>query len=122
MIKRPKYNNKKTKVDGITFDSKKEADRYVFLTHRATNGEVLDLHLQVPFVFALEGKKMFTYKADFVYYDKTLNKTIIEDVKGMRTPLYKLKKKLIENQHQITITETWSTHSTNQNSIPMDLK
>ncbi len=49
---------------------------------------------------------MFTYKADFVYYDKTLNKTIIEDVKGMRTPLYKLKKKLIENQHQITITET----------------
>ena len=106
MIKRSKYNNKKTKVDGITFDSKKEADRYVFLTHRATIGEVLDLHLQVPFIFALEGKKMFTYKADFVYYDKTLSKTVIEDVKGMRTPLYKLKKKLIEHQHQITITET----------------
>jgi hypothetical protein len=106
MIKRSKYNNKKTKVGGITFDSKKEADRYVFLAHRATNGDVLDLHLQVPFIFALEGKKMFTYKADFVYFDTITNKTVIEDVKGMRTPLYKLKKKLIENQHKITITET----------------
>lgn len=106
MLKRPKYNNKKTNVNGILFDSKKEADRYVLLTRREAIGEVVDIHLQVPFVFALEGKKMFTYKADFVYYDKTLSKTIIEDVKGMRTPLYKLKKKLIENQHQITITET----------------
>jgi hypothetical protein len=106
MVKRSKYNNKKTKVDGIIFDSKKEADRYVFLTLRATIGDVLDLHLQVPFIFALEGKKMFTYKADFVYFDTITNKTVIEDVKGMRTPLYKLKKKLIEHQHQITITET----------------
>jgi hypothetical protein len=106
MIKRSKYNNKKTKVNGITFDSKKEADRYVFLTLRAEIGEVLDLHIQVPFIFALEGKKMFTYKADFVYFDTITNKTVIEDVKGMRTPLYKLKKKLIEHQHQINITET----------------
>ena len=106
MIKRSKYNNKKTKVNGITFDSKKEADRYVFLTHRATIGEVLDIHLQVPFVFALEGKKMFTYKADFVYFDKVANELIVEDVKVFRTPLYKLKKKLIEQQHKIKITET----------------
>jgi hypothetical protein len=106
MLKRPKYNNKKTNVNGILFDSKKEADRWVLLTRRATIGEVVDLHLQVPFVFALEGKKMFTYKADFVYFDKVANELIVEDVKGFRTPLYKLKKKLIENQHQITITET----------------
>jgi Protein of unknown function (DUF1064) len=106
MIKRPKYNNKKTIINGITFDSKKEADRYVFLTHRATIGEVVDIHLQVPFVFALEGKKMFTYKADFVYFDKVANELIVEDVKGFRTPIYKLKKKLIESQHKIKITET----------------
>ena len=106
MIKRSKYNNKKTKVNGITFDSKKEADRYVFLTRRADIGEVVDMHLQVPFVFALEGKKMFTYKADFVYFDKVANKIVVEDVKGFRTPLYKLKKKLIEQQHKIQITET----------------
>jgi hypothetical protein len=43
-------------------------------------------------------------------------------VKGMRTPLYKLKKKLIEHQHQITITETWPTHLTNTNSIASALK
>lgn len=106
MIKRPKYNNKKTIVNGITFDSKKEADRYVLLTHRATLGEIVDLHLQTPFYFALEGKKIFTYKSDFTYFDKKMNKVIIEDVKGMRTPIYKLKKKLIEAQHKITITET----------------
>jgi hypothetical protein len=40
----------------------------------------------------------------------------------MRTPLYKLKKKLIENQHQITITETWSTHLTNTSTIGSALK
>jgi hypothetical protein len=106
MIRRSKYNNKKTIINGITFDSKKEGDRYVFLTRREEIGEILDLHLQVPFNFVLDGKKMFVYKSDFVYYDKTINKTIIEDVKGMRTPLYKLKKKLIEHQHQIKITET----------------
>lgn len=106
MFKRTKYNNKKTNVNGILFDSKKEADRYVLLTHRADIGEVVDIHLQVPFVFALEGKKMFTYKADFVYFDKVANKIVVEDVKGFRTPLYKLKKKLIEQQHKIQITET----------------
>lgn len=106
MLKRPKYNNKKTNVNGILFDSKKEADRYVLLTRRKAIGEVVDIHLQVPFVFALEGKKMFTYKADFVYFDKIANELVIEDVKGFRTPLYKLKKKLIEQQHKIKITET----------------
>lgn len=106
MIKRPKYNNKKTISNGITFDSKKEADRYHFLTRREHFGEIMDLHLQVPFVFALEGKKMFTYKADFVYFDKVANELIVEDVKGFRTPIYKLKKKLIEAQHKIKITET----------------
>jgi hypothetical protein len=106
MIKGSKYNNKKTIINGITFDSKKEADRYAFLTRRATIGEVVDIHLQVPFVFALEGKKMFTYKADFVYFDKLANELIVEDVKGFRTPIYKLKKKLIESQHKIKITET----------------
>lgn len=106
MLKRPKYNNKKTNVNGILFDSKKEADRYVFLTRREAIGEVVDLHLQVPFVFALEGEKMFTYKADFVYFDKVANELIVEDVKGFQTPLYKLKKKLIEQQHKIKITET----------------
>lgn len=106
MFKKPKYNNKKTIVNGITFDSKKEADRYHLLTRREHFSEIMDLHLQVPFVFALEGKKMFTYKADFVYFDKIANELIVEDVKGFRTPLYKLKKKLIEQQHKIKITET----------------
>jgi hypothetical protein len=106
MIKRSKYNNKKTIVNGITFDSKKEASRYLLLRQREAIGSVLDLSIQVPFIFTLEGKKMFTYKADFVYFDNVLSKLIVEDVKGMRTPIYRLKKKLIEQQHKITITET----------------
>jgi hypothetical protein len=48
---------------------------------------------------------MFSYIADFMYYDKALSKIIIEDVKGMRTPVYNLKKKLIEKFYTIKITE-----------------
>lgn len=105
MIKKSKYRNIKTEVDGITFDSKKEAERYKFLKLLEKAGEILDLNLQVRFPFSMEGRVMFTYIADFMYYDKALSKTIIEDVKGMRTPVYKLKKKLIEKLHNIKITE-----------------
>jgi hypothetical protein len=48
---------------------------------------------------------MFTYKSDFMYYDYAQAKIIIEDVKGMKTPIYKLKKKIIEKHYNIKITE-----------------
>ncbi len=103
-MKRTKYNAVKTVVDGIVFHSKKEANRYVSLKILRKAGHISDLKLQFPYVFSIAGKKIFTYYADFVYTNQT-GLTVVEDVKGMRTPLYKLKKKIIETYHSISIIE-----------------
>lgn len=93
-----KYHAKKTTIDGITFDSRKEANRYAELKLLERAGEIKNLRLQVPFTlqesFTLHGKKYrpITYIADFVYEQD--GRTIVEDTKGMRTQVYKLKKKL----------------------------
>jgi hypothetical protein len=47
---------------------------------------------------------MFTYIADFTYFEKD-GQQVIEDVKGVRTPVYRLKKKIIEAEYGIAITE-----------------
>ena len=58
-----KYNSRKTVIDGITFDSKKEAKRYVELKKKQEEGEITDLRLQVPFelvpsfTIEIDGKK-----------------------------------------------------------------
>lgn len=97
-----KYRNKKVTVDGIRFDSIKEANRYYDLKLLERAGEITELELQVPFVLQ-EGYKTedgrtvrsIKYVADFVYVDAE-GKRHIEDVKGHRTEVYKLKKKLFE--------------------------
>jgi hypothetical protein len=103
---RSKYNNQKTIVDGIVFDSKKEATRFGQLKAMEMAGIINDLKLQIPMPYELNGKKIFKYVCDFVYFDRGKNELIFEDVKGMKTPVYKLKKKLIENSYNIKITET----------------
>lgn len=87
--------------DGITFDSKKEMYRYRELKLLLKAGEIVDLKLQVPFTLQeaftdYTGKKQrpITYLADFVYVDKEKKQQVVEDVKGMRTEKYLLKKKL----------------------------
>ena len=102
--RRSKYNAKKTVVDGIVFHSKAEARRYPILKLLEKSGHIKDLRLQVPFVYRINDKKIFTYYADFTYFDVNNNDTI-EDVKGMKTPVYRLKKKLIEAHYGIKITE-----------------
>lgn len=107
---RSKYHNKKTECDGIMFDSKREAARYRELKILLTVGEISDLRLQVPYelVPAFKvGSKTFRaikYVADFVYRDKNGNE-VVEDSKGMRTDVYKLKKKLMAYIHHIVIQE-----------------
>ena len=103
---RSKYNNQKTIVDGIVFDSKKEATRFGQLKAMERAGIINDLKLQIPMPYELNGKKIFKYVCDFVYFHRDKNELIFEDVKGMKTPVYKLKKKLIENSYNIKITET----------------
>ena len=108
-VHKSKYNAKKTLVDGIIFHSMAEANRYKTLKLLERAGELCDLKLQVPFEFILNGRKLFTYYTDFTYKLNEHNAiewmNYIEDVKGMTTPLYRLKKKLIEAQHGITISE-----------------
>lgn len=96
-----KYNNKITYIDNIRFDSRKEAMHYVYLKDLERKGVIHNLQLQVPFPFIYEGKKFFKYVADFVYEDEFGQHVI--DVKGVKTAVFKLKKKLIEAQYKIEI-------------------
>lgn len=95
-----KYHAKKTVVDGITFDSKKEATRYRELKALERVGKIDRLELQPRFVlmdgFRYEGKavRKIEYVADFLYRDLSTCELIVEDVKGVKTDVYKLKKKL----------------------------
>ena len=91
--RRSKFGNHKTVVDGITFDSKAEATRYSVLKVLQAAGVVTQLRLQVPYELTVNGLKVCRYIADFVY---TMDgKEVVEDVKGVRTPEYKLKRKLM---------------------------
>lgn len=82
-----KYRAKKTEVDGIKFDSQKEANRYLDLLVLEKAGLIQDLHRQVRFELQPSYKKngktirAIYYIADFVYYDNTERKTIVEDTK-----------------------------------------
>lgn len=100
-----KYRNRKTVVDGITFDSVKEARRYGELKRLERAGEIRGLELQPRFPIIVNGIKVCEYRADFDYYNAAGNQ-IVEDVKGFKTPIYNLKKKLMRAVYGIDILET----------------
>lgn len=109
--KKPKYHNVKTVVDGIKFDSKREADRYITLKNMQRAGQIADLHLQVPFVLVptqrINGKvieSMMKYIADFVY-NLPDGRMVVEDSKGAKTRDYINKRKLMLWFHGIQIKE-----------------
>lgn len=103
--KRSKYGNKITEVDGIKFDSKLEAKRYVELTLLEKAGKIKDLERQVPFIVADEvpwnGEilKAIKYRCDFKYHDNETGEDVVEDSKGAVTALYKLKRSLFINRY-----------------------
>lgn len=100
-----KYKNKKVVVDGITFDSRKEAKRYSELKFMERCGLIKDLELQKPYELQPKFRKnnktyqKITYIADFTYYDIEREQIVVEDVKGYKTDVYKLKKKLFEYKY-----------------------
>ena len=100
-----KYRAKPTFVDGIRFASKKEAARYGELKLLERVGKVTCLELQPKFEIKINGIKICTYIADFKYCFPG-KEVIIEDVKGVKTPIYRLKKKLVKACHGIEIFET----------------
>lgn len=105
-----KYHAKKTAVDGINFDSAKEAKRYTQLRDMERAGEIQGLLLQVPFEllpsFECDGVKYrgMRYIADFVYYRD--GKQVVEDCKGFKTAEYKLKRKLMAYINHVNIEES----------------
>ena len=102
-MRKNKFNAKKTEVDGIVFDSKAEAKRYTELKLLEKANVISDLRLQPKFDCVVNGKKICTYRADFDYYEA--DKYVCEDVKGFKTPVYRLKKKLVEALFEVIIIE-----------------
>lgn len=108
--KQNKYHNKKVYYDGHWFDSQKEKSWYIKYKLMEQAGEIKDLKIQFPFTlietFKLQDKtyRKTIYKADFTFIDKE-GKYHVIDVKGMRTDVYKLKKKLMAWKYGIEIEE-----------------
>ena len=119
---KPKYRNSPTIVDDIRFASKKEARRYSDLKLLERAGEIRHLELQPRFNFMFANGKMLragrmgkprAYVADFAYQEKdnkshgrTIWRDVVEDVKGMRTELYKWKRDMMRDLNGIAVRET----------------
>ena len=104
-IKKSKYGNKRVKVDGILFDSQKEADYYCDLKLMLKYGFILGFSIQCKFILQEGDEKIkpICYIADFVVFYK--DRTVIIDTKGVRTDVYKLKKKMFEKKFGMKIIE-----------------
>lgn len=122
-MRKNKYNNNRVVFDGHVFDSEKERDRYIVLKQKQRRGEIFSLQLQKKFVLTdaiyvdergiivdrhTKGRKLYAkkseYKCDFFYYTKN-GDPVIEDVKGYKTDLYQLKKKVMADKYGIVIKE-----------------
>lgn len=105
-----KYRNVKTVVDGIKFDSKREAARWQHLALLAKAGKIKNLTRQITFelvpAVVLDGKKQrpVKYIADFAYEDEH-GATVVEDSKGFKTPDYVIKRKMMRHVFDIEVKE-----------------
>ena len=91
---------------GILFDSKKEMNRYKELRRMLIRKEISDLQRQPKFECVVNDQLICRYYADFQYVVRATGETVIEDVKGYKTDVYRLKKKLVEALFPIKIKET----------------
>ena len=117
-LRRSKYGNQRVVIDGISFPSEKEGYRWRELKLMEAAGEIQDLKRQVPFELIPSqkytdprtGKKKseraIKYVADFTYTDTRTGEKVVEDVKGKKTPVYELKRKMMLWFHGIMIKET----------------
>lgn len=106
MAQKPsKYRNRAVVISGTRFDSKGEARRWAELKLMERGHEICDLKRQVS--IPLSGKsgpllsekgRRYTYRADFVYVDARTGFQVIEDFKGYETPVFKLKRAILEAQ------------------------
>lgn len=106
-MKRQKFNNEMTTINGIKFSSRLEAERFQQLLLLEQAGEICDLQLQHELQIFQgyvdpqtgEKKRSSFYLGDFSYVDLRNHKIIVEDTKGMETPEFRLKWKLAQSQY-----------------------
>lgn len=94
-----KYHAQPTTLDGIRFASKAEARRYAELRLLVKAGVIRDLVLQPRYPLQAHGVTIGKYVGDFEYVLRASGDRVIEDVKGVRTALYRWKKKHFEAQY-----------------------
>lgn len=98
-----KFRNIRTEVDGISFASKREARRWSELLLMQKAGYITDLDRQKRFPLDVNGMPICLYVADFTY--RRNGSLVVEDAKGVRTPEFKLKAKLMKAVHNIEVVE-----------------
>jgi len=107
--RRGKYNANGQKIDGHWFASAAEANRYLQLKAMEEKGLIEELKLQPSYPIVHHGQPITTYRADFRYVVlnelRRPDKVVVEDVKGMITDVYIIKKKLVEAQYNLKINE-----------------
>lgn len=98
-----KYNSRKVVIDGIKFDSKKEAERYKSLCIREKAGEISRIEVHPKFRLLpsqkfdlMDNERPLDYVADFMYRECKSGYVIVEDVKGVKTKDYVVKRKLFK--------------------------
>lgn len=99
-----KYGAVRTQVGDVWFASKGEAGRYSELLLLLAAGQIKDLTLQTKYYLVVNNINIGTYIADFVYIEN--GEIVVEDFKGVRTPVYRLKAKLMWALYRIKIFET----------------
>jgi hypothetical protein len=92
-------------LDNIKFASKSEAARYQELLFLQRGGAIRQLRLQTKWPLIVNGITIGSYVSDFDYLEGEISELKVEDVKGVRTPLYRLKRKHFEAQYGIKIIE-----------------
>ena len=100
-----KYGNRKTEFNGQRYDSKAEARRAMELRALEMAGEITGVETQVTYRLVVNEMLVCKYVADFRYHDVRTGLTVVEDVKGVRTPVYRLKRRLMRACHGIDVVE-----------------
>lgn len=101
-----KYRNAPTEVDGVRFDSKSEAERYIELRAAERAGEIHRLEVHPRFALVVHDQDCGYYEADFAYFDE--DEPVVEDVKSAATrklPVYRLKRRLMWAIYGLTVRE-----------------
>lgn len=100
-----KFGAKRTEFKGRMFDSRAEQQRAIQLEMLMMAGDVRNVEYQPSFDLVVNGVKVGRYVADFRYVDVATGRTVVEDVKGVKTPVYRLKAKLVKALYGVEVQE-----------------